>query len=76
MVSYTDMQEFQEIVFFLSLARNMRASACSELSGASRSQLTWAGGSDEDQETVWRTYDTNEDITVKEDHIKLSDNFK
>ena len=69
-MSYSTLQDFQEIIFFLSLARNMRTSACSEAAGASRSLQTWAGGSDEAEETVWRTYNTNDDIKVK--HLQES----
>ena len=63
-VSYSQLEGFKELVFFLSLSRNMRASACSEASGASRVLQTWGGGSDLFEETVWRTYDTAEDIKV------------
>ena len=63
-VSYSQLEEFKDLVFFLSLSRNMRASACSEVSGASRVLQTWGGGSDLLEETVWRTYDTAEDIKV------------
>ena len=68
-VSYSQLEGFKEIVFFLSLSPNMRASSCSEASGASRVLQTWGGGSDLYEETVWRTYNTAEDIKVSNKEV-------
>ena len=64
-LSYTDNKGFQEIIHFLSLSQNMKASGCSEAEGSSRTLHIWGGGSDKEEETVWRTYDTNIDIKVQ-----------
>ena len=63
-ISYTDRDEFDDIVYFLSLTPNMRSSACIDIKESSSLLQVWAGGSDEQVEGVWRTYDNNTSIKV------------
>ena len=58
--SFTQRQEFEDIVHFLSLRQNMQASACSEAreDGSSLLQV-WAGASDQEVEGVWRTHNNS-----------------
>ena len=63
-ISYTDRDEFDDIVYFLSLTPNMRSPACIDIKESSSLLQVWAGGSDEQVEGVWRTYDNNTSIQV------------
>ena len=63
-ISYTDRDEFDDIVYFLSLTPNMRSPACIDIKESSSLLQVWAGGSDEQAEGVWRTYDNNTSIQV------------
>ena len=66
-ISYTDRNQFDDIVYFLSLTQNMKSSACIEEKESSSLLQVWAGGSDEKVEGVWRTYDNNTSIEVRLD---------
>ena len=71
--SFTQRQEFEDIVRFLSLRQNMRASACSEdrEDGSSLLQV-WAGASDQEVEGVWRTHN-NSVVNVR--HLSFIEGF-
>ena len=64
-ISYNDRDEFEDIVHFLSLTPNMRSPACIDIKESSSLLQVWAGGTDEQVEGVWRTYDNNTIIEVK-----------
>ena len=58
--SFTQRQEFEDIVHFLSLRQNMRASACvEEMEDGSSLLQVWAGASDQEVEGVWRTHNNS-----------------
>ena len=64
-VSYVNETDFNDLVYFLSLASNMRASGCAQTLGdGSTSMKVWGGGSDEAREGSWVTYDSNQAIEV------------
>ena len=63
--SYSERDEFDDLVYYLSLTNNMRASACTEDKESSSLLQVWAGGSDEEVEGIWRKYDHNTSIKVK-----------
>ena len=64
--SYTSEAEFSDLLRFLSLASNMRASGCVEplADGSTRLQV-WGGGTDEAREGTWTTWDTDKKIEVR-----------
>ena len=76
-ITYTDRDEFDDIVYFLSLTPNMRSSACIDIKESSSLLQVWAGGSDEQVEGVWTTYDNNTSIEVNviDQHQKCAKHF-
>ena len=64
-ISYVNETDFNDLVYFLSLASNMRASGCAQTLGdGSTSMKVWGGGSDEAREGAWVTYDSHQAIEV------------
>ena len=67
-ISYSERDEFDDLVYYLSLTNNMRTSACTEDKESSSLLQVWAGGSDEEVEGIWRKYDHNTSIKVKKNY--------
>ena len=67
--SFTQRDDFEDIVRFLSLRQNMQAAACVE-EGLLQ---VWAGASDEEVEGVWRT-DNNSVVNVR--HLSFTGLFE
>ena len=64
-ISYVNETDFDDLVYFLSRASNMRASGCAQTLGdGSTSMKVWGGGSDEAREGAWVTYDSHQAIEV------------
>ena len=63
--SYTSEAEFSDLLRFLSLASNMRASACLDLmEDGSTGVQVWAGGQYEAGREAWTAWDTGRDVEV------------
>ena len=60
--SYTSSQEFDDLLYFLSLSANMRAGGCVEKLEDGNNIEVWAGGTDEDKEGDFVTWNTKEPI--------------
>ena len=65
-ITFTNQTDFEEIIYYLSLSSNMRASGCVEplADGSTRLQV-WGGGTDEAREGTWTTWDTDKEIEVR-----------
>ena len=63
-ISYSERDEFDDLVYYLSLTNNMRASACTEDKESSSLLQVWAGGTDAEVEGIWRKHDHNTSIKV------------
>ena len=64
LVSYTSKQEFDDLVYFMSLSVNMRSGGCVEELEDGNNIEVWAGGTDAVKEGVWETWNTREAIQV------------
>ena len=64
LVSYTSSQEFDYLLYFLSLSINMKSGGCVEKLEDGNNIEVWAGGSDQDKEGEWVTWNTKETIQV------------
>ena len=65
LVSYTSSQEFDDLLYFLSLSENMKAGGCVEELEDGNNIEVWAGGTDQDKEGDWVTWNTKENIQVR-----------
>ena len=63
-VTYVDKSRLDEYVYFLSLSRNIKSSACMEPLDETNRLEVWTGGSDGISEGNWTTWDTFNAIQV------------
>ena len=69
LVSYTSSKEFDDMLYFLSLSVNMRSGGCVEKLEDGNNIEVWAGGTDQDKEGDWVTWNTKENIEVEQSYI-------
>ena len=64
MISYTNKDDFEKFVNFLSLSRNMKSSDCIETLQDVNRIMSWGGGNDEVVEGIWKTWNNQKIIMV------------
>ena len=64
LASYVNKTEFDDIVYFVSLTKNMNSQGCIEKLEDGNNIEVWAGGMDDRQEGLWETWNTREPIKV------------
>ena len=65
LASYVNKTEFDDIVYFVSLTKNMNSQGCIEKLEDGNNIEVWAGGMDDRQEGLWETWNTREPIKVQ-----------
>ena len=65
LASYVNKTEFDNIVYFVSLTKNMNSQGCIEKLEDGNNIEVWAGGMDDRQEGLWETWNTREPIKVQ-----------
>ena len=69
LASYVNKTEFDDIVYFVSLTKNMNSQGCIEKLEDGNNIEVWAGGMDDRQEGLWETWNTREPIKVNLHYI-------
>ena len=63
-ISYRNQTDFEKYVHFLSLSQNMKSNVCAQNLETENKAEIWAGGTDNLEEGVWKTWDGQEKIEV------------